>query len=496
MRQRIYIQLLILLIAVAGVTIVSCSSDEQELSDGGKAIVYGRIVTRADNGNTYVGADGDKEIINNWWVVFVKKDATTNGGKIEKIVVRDENKTTAVEQEGFRVDLAGGTYDVYTFANISKSTVEGLLTGEIKTIKEGQQMPDLSDVKFDINDTSIGGIANGTLVSKNGKAIPSSSKIERGFDPGSQSVDFEVIRMVAKFDFVFKNMSDKDITLRTLKLLPVQEGEVLLIPDETVADKEKETDPEILNGTNDKVYTKDLTFDFTDENVYANAIKLEANSWKNNTKWYKHSFYVRESSASSHPTKHFRIELSISGRDGKTSEALYTITDKVGGQPFTGFNRNDYIQIPIVFTDYKVELMADSYAPIGGYPTEVSENKPNEFYCTFSHQGEFIIMPYLYSAATGELVYYPDCGYEIVEKSAGVPDIEDPDKIFVDPTLGADVQGKLPTKNATTGEITGKLNTNEGTASVYIHIWVYPNPGDHTVKQDFYRRIYIIRKNP
>ena len=474
---------------------MSCSSDEQELAEGGKAIVYGHIITRADNGNTYVGADGDKEIINNWWVVFVNQ----NNNIIEKIVTRDENKTTAVEQECFRVDLAGGTYEVYTFANISKSTVESLLTGTIKTITEGQQMPNLSKVKIDINDITKGGIANGTLVSKNGIAIPSSSKIESDFDPGSQSVDFEVIRMVAKFDFVFKNMSGKDITLRSLKLLPVQEGEILLIPDETVADKEKETDPEILDGENDKVYTKDLTFDFTNTKVYANPIKLPANvpadNWKKSANWYKHSFYVRESSASSHPTKHFRIELSISGRDGKTSESLYTITDKVGGQPFTGFNRNDYIQIPIVFTDYKVELMADSYAPIGGYPTEISENKPNEFYCKFAHQGEFIIMPYLYDASTGNLVYYPECDYEIVEKSAGVPDIEDPDKIFVDPTLGADVQGKLPTKNAVTGEITGKLNTNEGTASVYIHIWVWTDTG-HTVKQDFYRRIYIIRKNP
>ena len=64
MRQKIYIQLLILLIAVVGVTFVSCSSDEQELDNGGKAIVYGNIVTRATNNDTYVGAIGDKELIN------------------------------------------------------------------------------------------------------------------------------------------------------------------------------------------------------------------------------------------------------------------------------------------------------------------------------------------------------------------------------------------------------------------------------------------------
>lgn len=481
---------------------MSCSNEEQVLGEGGKAIVYGKVVTRAGNGNTYVGADGDNEIINNWWVVFVKKDATTSVGTIEKIVIRDENKTSAVKQEGFQVELDGGIYDVYTFANISRETVEGLIPRD-KTleeggylIEEGKPMPDLSKVKFNINDIENEGIANGTLVSKLGNAIPSSSKIEKDFEPGPQSIDFEVIRMVAKFDFIFKNMSGKDITLRTLKLLPVQEGEVLLIPDETVADQEKESDPIILNGKTDNVDTTALTFDFTNTEVYANPIKLPASSWKDNTKWYKHSFYVRESSAASHPTKHFRIELSISGRDDKTSESIYTITDKVGGKAFTGFNRNDYIQIPIVFTDYKVELMADSYAPIGGYPTEISENKPNEFYCKFAHQGEFIIMPYLHDASTGNLVYYPDCDYEIVEKSTGVPDIDDPDKIFVDSSLGADVQGKLPTKNAVTGEITGKLNTNEGTASVYIHIWVYPNPLDKTVTQDFYRRIYIIRKNP
>ena len=63
MRQRISILFLILLIAVVGVTIVSCSSDEQEFADGGKAIVYGNIVTRATNNDTYVGAIGDNELI-------------------------------------------------------------------------------------------------------------------------------------------------------------------------------------------------------------------------------------------------------------------------------------------------------------------------------------------------------------------------------------------------------------------------------------------------
>lgn len=464
---------------------MSCSSDEQELDNGGKAIVYGNIVTRATNDDTYVGAIGDKELINDWWVVFVNPNNI-----IEKIVSRDSYKNTAIKREGFQVELAGGQYTVYTFANISRETVEGLIPRDKSLeesdylIKENATMPDLTKVKFDVNNTSIGGIANGTLVSKLGNVIPMSGKVVKTFSAGPQNMDFEVVRMVAKMDFIFKNMCASPVTIKSLRLSPINEGVIPLIPNNTVDAQYSEKDPTIL----DKVDTTTLKFDFTNTTLYPTSIVLAANSASDDSKWYTHSFYVRESSASTHPTKHFKIELTIKGRDDEESEALYTITEKLNGKDFTGFNRNDYIQIPIAFTDYRVGLIADSYAPIGGYPTEITENNKDEFYCTFAHQGDFMIAPYLRSASTNELVYYPNCDYEIVS-------IDDPNKIFVDSALGADVQGKLPTKNAVTGEITGKLNTNEGTASVYIHIWVWTDTG-HTVKQNFYRRIYIIRKNP
>lgn len=455
---------------------MSCSSDEQELDNGGKAIVYGNIVTRATNDDTYVGAIGDKELINDWWVVFVTQNNT-----IEKIVSRDSYKNTAIKREGFQVELAGGEYTVYTFANISRETVEGLIPRDKSLeeggylIEEGKSMPDLSKVKFDVNNTSIEGIANGTLVSKLGNVIPMSGKVVKTFSAGPQNMDFEVVRMVAKMDFIFKNMCARPVTIKSLRLSPINEGVIPLIPNNTVDAQYSEKDPTILEG----VAAKTLEFDFTNTTLYPTSIVLEANSASDDSKWYTHSFYVRESSASTHPTKHFRIELSISGRDDKTSEALYTITEKLNGKDFTGFNRNDYIQIPIVFTDYRVGLIADSYAPIGGYPTEITENNKNEFYCTFAHQGDFMIAPYLNKAKDNSPLYYPDFDYEIIS-------VDDPDEIFV--------EGKEPTMSST-GEITGKLNTNEGTASVYIHIWVYTNAA-HTAQQDFYRRIYIIRKNP
>lgn len=449
---------------------MSCSSDEQELDNGGKAIVYGNIVTRATNNDTYVGAIGDNELIKDWWVVFVNPNNI-----IEKIVSRDSYKDTAVKREGFQVELNGGTYTVYTFANISKSTVEGLLTGTVKTITENGTMPDLSGVKFDVNNTSIGGIANGTLVSKLGNVIPMSGKVVKTFNAGLQNMDFEVVRMVAKMDFIFKNMCARPVTIKSLRLSPVNEGVIPLIPNTTVDAQYSEKDPTILEG----VAAKTLEFDFTNTTLYPTSIVLEANSASDNSKWYTHSFYVRESSASTHPTKHFKIELTIKGRDDEESEALYTITEKLNGKDFTGFNRNDYIQIPIAFTDYRVGLIADSYAPIGGYPTEITENNKNEFYCTFAHQGDFMIAPYINKAEDNTPLYYPDFDYEITS-------CDDPDEIFV--------EGKEPTMSST-GEITGKLNTKEGTASVYIHIWVWTDTG-HTVKQNFYRRIYIIRENP
>ena len=55
--------------------------------------------------------------------------------------------------------------------------------------------------------------------------------------------------------------------------------------------------------------------------------------------------------------------------------------------------RNDWVRIPIVLTDWVLELDVTFYPPIGGYPAVKTEEKDNEFYARFGTGGYFAIVP-------------------------------------------------------------------------------------------------------
>ena len=458
MNHRKYILFITLLVAAISNVFVSCTGDDDD-DVKGIAVVHGELMTRA---TAYTTPVGDCELINSWWIVFVD-----GSGNIAKVVDREAFKTYAVKREDFVLELAAGTYDVYSFANISKATVAGLAGVSESAFAVGNAMPDLDDVEYNINSL----IANGTLKDDLETPIPMSGKKSVIVTGGEQSLEFEVIRMMAKIEFIFRNScKSHPITLKSLTFRPVNEGIIPLMPDYSTLEYNNEKDPVLIDHD---VTTENLTFDFTNKTKYPESIVLTANSY--NTESFTHCFYVRESLAETHPTKHFKIEMVIEGRDDKSNEPVYTISSK----DYKGLNRNDYLQIPIRFTDYKVDLTVDFYPPIGGFPPVMLEYAPNEFYCTFGTEGDFQIIPTVYDTDVSSYLPLSKYNYELLE-------VEDPDGIFV--------TGHEPQINSLTGELTGTLNTGLGTASVYVHIWV-PDPLFPEIQQDFWRRIYIIRKN-
>ena len=459
MNHRKYILFIALLMTAISNVFVSCTGYDDESDARGIGVIHGDVLSRA---TAYTAPVGDCELINSWWVVFVD-----GSNKIAKVVEREAFKTYAVKREDFVLELAAGTYDVYSFANISKATVEGLAGVSAGTIAEGATMPDLDNVEYDINSL----IANGTLKDDLETPIPMSGKKTVTVTEGEQSLEFEVIRMMAKIEFIFRNScKNKDITLKSLTFLPVNEGIIPLMPNYSTLEYNNEKDPVLIDHD---VTTENLTFDFTNKTKYPESIILHKQSYS--TESFTHCFYIRESLAETHPTKHFKIEMVIEGRDDKENEPVYTISSK----DYRGLNRNDYLQIPIRFTDYKVDLAVDFYPPIGGFPPVIVENKPTEFYCTFGTEGDFQIIPTVYDTDAGSYLPLSKYNYELLE-------VEDPDGIFV--------TGHEPQINTYTGELTGTLNTGLGTASVYVHVYI-PDPLDPSIQQDFWRRIYIIRKN-
>lgn len=446
----------------------SCNDEGADEIEEGKTIIHGTIGTRAANNDPYYkDPEGNLEIINTWWIVFVNEN-----GNVVSIVDRSSLNTGAVSKEDFTLKLDNGTYTVYSFANISKEKVEELAAGDITV---GSKMPDLSEVKFPISDL----IPNGTLVNNMSIPVPMTGQetyVARG---GNVDKDFEVIRLVAKVKFEFRNScKNVDVTLKDLSFGPTNTGDVLLMPDyETLGFGENINvkDPVVPDGT----ATQTLTFNFENKQspVAGTYPILEKESYST-AEPYTNFFYMRESVATTHPTKHFSIKVHIN-RDDKPEELLYAVTDK----EFTGINRNDYVYIPINFTDYFVDLNVEFYPPIGGYPAEITKKEQEEFYCTFGTGGSFSIVPVVKDASEDTDLHPSKFSYQIME-------INDPDELFVPVTPS--MVGKAPYIDGS-GEIVGALSPEkQGTASIKIQVSVNIGGG---MSQIYNRTVYIIRKN-
>lgn len=433
---------------IATVFFAACTSDdvEREKAEGEMTHVGLTITTRATG--TPETTTVDKELIGSWWVVFVSK--TT--GNVQKIVQRP-TLGTYVEEERVELDIPVGTYTLYAFANIAPSASSaGSVTIAGFTFTEGSACPT--------------GIGTATYTLSNGwtGAIPMT---------GTQSVtvtgrtnetfSIEVVRMLAKMEFQFKNESGKQIMVNSVNIQQDQNLTVPLLPDYDYLDSGL---PFVNTGSRGDY-----------KHNFSPAISLDA---KGGTKPTGNGmFYMAESQADPlTPYQSYLMTLNVT-RNGATDNLYFTL-DKTKIQTIY---RNDHVIVPLTITDYIVSLDANFYPPIGGYPAIIKEDKDkDEFYVTFKTQGDFEIMPTVYNASTRTNVYYPKWDYNSTTVT-----VSDPSNIF-ESSKG----GKLPTIDTTTGELLGKLSTNEGTAVIDVEIKVEVSSG---VWQVYPRRIYIIRKN-
>lgn len=428
------------LFALAACEISHWDSDFSKSSEPvhAKASILSRGVTGTRS--TYVEAFNDKELINTWWIAFVNTDDNV----VTAILKRDSEMTDAVKSEDFVFEIKPGRYDVYSFANITQAKVEELAG---KTIEVDSDMPDMSNVLYNITSLIPNGTTEGTVL------IPMTGKKAVDIEEGSV-LEFEVIRMVGKLKFTFSNSSEQPITIKYLKFNPLNEGNVLLLPDYTTLTYNAETNPKLLSGI-------DTTFNFQLDYKAGTVLQGKAEN-KCDT-----CFYVRESLASAHPTGHFLIDVGVEYGSTGSETLYYGLSDDT----FTGINRNDYVVIPLRFTDYKIDIIPNFYPPIGGYPAIVTANE-QEFYCTFKTQGDFQIRPFVYDNQTGDAY---------TEYDVRITDV-----------VGDDIFNKKPYVDSTTGEITGELSAAEGKAYVSLEIEVKI---DSVVYQVYKRRIYFIRTN-
>ncbi len=385
----------------------------------------------------------DNELINTWWIAFVDKY-----GVVSAVVSRDAALKTAVESEEFDVELPAGSYTAYAFANITP-----------------QQLKDNTGVSF-----SIGSAVDADLMSKVWKQMPNNWDKNKplpmsGFrtvtiskSQPSVPVAIEVVRMLGKVKFTFSNSSQKKITVNSITLGPLATGDVRLFPDYASLGKQ----PVLLSGLG----SENVTYRFSGTDAERTLAVGAENALAD-------FFYVRESDVTeSFPSGHFFITVNIT-REGQTEEQLYALTEEL-----TYINRNDYIDIPITFTDYVFDVDILFYPPIGGYPAALLEKRDDAFYATFGTRGKFTVRPLIREAAEGSAYLQPSQYTLVVTETSDPVGILKPPALTVDPV---------------TGELTGELTSNIGCAVVKLSVNVKNPTG--SVAHIYNKTIYIIRAN-
>jgi len=424
--RRVSYSVVYAFIAMIAMSVLSCGDNNSEEPD--KPVKSGFYIVAA--GRAGALQSGDNELISSWWMAFVDNTRTV------RAVVANE-PPAAVSEDAVSCNLPAGTYTIYAFANITPEELKRHTGLEFVT---GAHAPDGCD------DAIWTDMSN---YSEKDKFIPMSGRRTVTVTGHvSEPWAVEVVRMLAKVEFVFSNDSPRDITLGSITFNPLFTGDIPLFVEKDQLSRA----PEICHGVG--------SVDFS---INLREVNLPAGKQDAHTDW----FYAREAVAYGHPSGHFGITVNVKRPGDSKETSRFAIT---GGLSF--INRNDYIQIPVTFTDYEVSCDVLFYPPIGGYPAVQTEPRGEECFVTFRSSGKFAITPLVRLAGENNPYLNPS------DYSITVTDIN-----------GDDIFSAPPAYDRATGEITGELSGAAGTASVRILLGI--SRGELTYSYE--RTIYIIR---
>jgi len=407
-------------------SMAACTSDGAAPDDdvpgttapGGMGKVSLRIGV-AGNGNTTRTSTGwqDKYANNdemmNIWTVVIADDKN----KVIKVLACKPAAGTEREDDVVveNLELSAGTYNVYSFANMSVTKVAELI-GLTTASPEVAEPLDGGAVK-DYSDAFTGKVeAAKAVVAVNGNnfdpkaddngfgsmGIPMSN-VQTFTVSGGETVtkNLIVIRMLAKMELRIKNETGSKVTLKEISLTgitanPATEGaaNLMLLPYLTAgADEMNAHHGDIKPNLNKKPATE--VFKPTikeDEKVIANG------SGKNIT------FYINESQA----PKDSHFELTLQFDEGEYRYAVINDenekTDDESEWKYIA--RNDYRIIPVTLDAYKLELIPYDFPPIGVLPASVRVlNKSENLYeMTFHDYGHFHLVPRVTKVGTSDVV--------------------------------------------------------------------------------------------
>lgn len=445
-----------LLVLTMLATFTACSPDDSSMSDnpgGGSKNGYtihlklstsaaGSIGQAAHHSRTLTPdweSGSDAENMKSWFVVLTQDD---------KVVQTIEN--TQVDAQHAKEDkvtlenVAPGTYQVYSFANIDKT--------QLGTLSNGSAV-DFKNMEYKMN-------GNGFDASLSGIPMSNEQTLTVNRDGTTDKTNLWVVRMLAKVTLQFRNPSSTDLIIKDITISDITKNSkdnadaynIMLLPKHSDASSGADNDqvtctPNLVGQAATDNYTYKLS----------PAVTIPAGT----TDYKEISFYVNESAAGN-TSKYFIINLNTSV--GVKRYALF--------QDWTTIARNDHHILPISLDDYKLKFDVKSFTAIGLYPS-ITDNGTTLSYTCYYPEEEFHIQPKVFKASDDTEVTGIDntkVKWELI-KEDGMADVTAAE------TNAKLVFKALPSWNTTTGYFEGIFNDDKADKQSALYQVTVPVPG-------------------
>lgn len=452
-----------LLVLTMLATFTACSPDDSSMSDnpgGGSKNGFTIHLKLSTSASGSIGqaaphsraltpkweSGSDAENMKSWFIVL------TQGDKVVQTITKDQ--VDAEEDEVTLENVAPGTYQVYSFANIDKT--------QLGMLKRGSAV-DFKNMKYKMN-------GNG-FDATSGIPMSNEQTLTVNQDGTTDKNKLWVVRMLAKVTLQFKNPSStpleiKDITLNDVTSNPStdvnKEGNIMLLPKHseasgtsgatgssslTGADKDEVTCiPNLVKQAATQNYTYTLS--------PSKTILAGTNEYNEENEV---SFYVNESEAGN-TSKYFIINLNTSA--GVKRYALF--------KDWTTIARNDHHILPISLDDYKLKFDVQAFSAIGLYPS-IRDNGTTLSYTCYYPEEEFHIQPKVVHADGTDVsgtIDYTDVKWELIKEEGMTAE-----------TNAKLVFKTLPSWNTTTGYFEGIFNDDKADKQSALYQVTVPVPG-------------------
>lgn len=372
-----------LLVLTMLATFTACSPDDSSMSDnsdGGSKNGYTIHLKLSTSASGSIGQaashsraltpewepGSDAENMKSWFVVLTQGDKVVQ--TIEKTQVDAQH---AEEDEVTLENVAPGTYQVYSFANIDKT--------QLGTLTNGSAV-DFKNMKYKMN-------GNGFDATISGIPMSNEQTLTVNQDGTTDKNKLWVVRMLAKVTLQFRNPSATPLEINDITISDITKNSkdnadaenIMLLPKHSDAssgaDNAQVTCTPNLVG---QAVTENYTYKLT-KTIPAKVDKYETEN--------EISFYVNESAAGN-TSKYFIINLNTSA--GVKRYALF--------QDWTTIARNDHHILPISLDDYKLKFDIQSFTAIGLYPS-ITDNGTTLSYTCYYPEEEFHIQPKVVKAS-------------------------------------------------------------------------------------------------